>query len=302
MAIGTYNTTRPATVDPKDVEVFYTFAPNRETRPSAPIPLDAATILTAEKDGDGLKMGGMYTLRLPASDFNRLGIYNLYLRPRQIRSRILDCGVLAAIPDHKGIVIDAGDLVLDQDKLVPGGLQGFRVEYIETGGILRSNYFTVCAWSNRSEVVAQNIGNTTQTSRAYRFNTVGNLVFLSLTPSTSHSVNDAVKPYLGIADQEVILTNPFFDAQHLEVELVEHDFNTVATAIFGNQTRSIRDGVVSTYKTVDGEEQIFAQHSLYILKDPISGKALYEVREKLSDVDDSKRWEDVTTAGVIRNE
>lgn len=301
MAIGTYNTTRPATVDPKDVEVFYTFAPNRETRPSSPVPLNAASILTAEADGDGLKMGGMYTLRLPASAFNRLGIYNLYIRPRQIRSRILDCGVLAAIPDHKGIVLDAGDLVLDQDKLVPGGLQGFRVEYIETNGILRSNYFTVCAWSNRSEVVAQNIGNTTQTSRAYRFNTVGNLIFLSLTPSTSHSVNDAVKPYLGIADQEVILSNPFFDAQHLEVELVEHDFNTVATAIFGNQTRSIRDGVVTTYKTVEGEEKIFGQHSLYILKDPISGKDLFEVREKLSDIDDSKQWSNITTAGVIRN-
>ncbi len=302
MAIGTYNTTRPATVDPKDVEVFYTFAPNRETRPSAPVSLDAATVLTAENDASGLKMGGLYTLRLPASDFTNLGIYNIYIRPRQVRSRIIDCGVLAAIPDHKGIVIDAADLVIDQDKLVPGGLQGFRVEYLETDGTLRANYFTVCTWSNRSEVVAQNIGNVTQTSRAYRFNTVGQLIFLSLTPSTSHSVNDAVKPYLGVADQEVVLTNPFFDPQHLEVELVEHDFNSLATAIFGNQTRSVRDGVITTYKEVDGEQQIFGQSALYLIKDPISNDLLYEVREKLSDLDDTKKWDDVTTTGVIRNQ
>lgn len=302
MAIGTYNTNRPATVDPKDVEVFYTFSPNRETRPSAPVALEAINVLNPENDTNGTKMGGLYTLRLPSSEFNRLGIYNVYIRPRQIRSRIIDCGALAAIPDHKGIVLDAGDFVIDQDKLVPGGLQGFRVEYLETDGSLRSNYFTVCAWSNRSEVVAQNIGNTTQNSRAYRFNTVGNLIFLSLTPSTSHSVNDAVKPYLGIADQEVILSNPYFDAIHMEVELVEHDFNSLTTAIFGNQTRSIRDGVVTTYKEVEGEQKIFAQHSLYLIKDPISDKLVYEIREKLTDLDDSKEWDDVTTAGVIRNE
>lgn len=302
MAIGTYNTTRPATVDPKDVEVFYTFTPSREVRPTAPVSIDASTILTAENDAAGMKMGGLYTLRLPASNFNALGVYNIYIRPRQIRCRIIDCGVLAAIPDHKGIILDAAELVLDQDKLVPGGLQGFRVEYIETDDTLRSNYFTVCAWSNRSEVVAQNIGNTTQTSRAYRFNNSGNLIFLSLTPSTSHSINDAVKPYLGLADQQIILTNPFFDSIHMEVELVEHDFSTLATAIFGNQTRSIRDGVVTTYREIGGVQKIFNQDSLYLIKDPITGDMLYEVREKLSQLDDTKGWDDITTAGVIRNQ
>lgn len=301
MAIGTYNTSRPSTVDPKDVEVYYTFSPNRETRPTAPVALDATSVLNAENDSSGMKMGGLYTLRLPASEFNRLGIYNVYIRPRQIRSRIIDCGVLAAIPDHKGIVLDAGDFPIDRDKLAPGGLQGYRVEYKESDGTLRSNYFTICAWSNRSTVVAQNIGNTTQTSRAYRFDNVGNLIFLSLTPSTSHSINDTIKPYLGIADQEIILTNPYFDAVHMEVELVEHDFNSLATAIFGNQTRSINDGVVTTYREIDGEQKIFAQHSLYLIKDPISGKQIYEIRENLSDLDDSKSWNDIQSTGVIRN-
>lgn len=294
MAIGNYNTTRPATVDPKDVEVYYTFAPNRETRPTAPVALDAVSVLQAQTDDNETKFGGLYTLRLPSANFNKLGIYNLFIRPRQVRSRIIDCAALAAIPDHKGIVLDVADFPVDRDKMTPGGLQGFRVEYLETDGSLRSNYFTIVAWSNRAEVVAQNIGNTTQRSRAYRYNNVGNLVFLSLTPSTSHSTNEAIKPFLGEADQEVILSNPYFDAVHMEIEMVEHDINSIAASIYGNQTRSVKDGVVTTYVTENGLQKIFKQHTLYELKDAISGELLYEIRENLTELDDTKQFGDIT--------
>jgi hypothetical protein len=298
MAIGNYNTSRPATVDPADVEIFYTYTPNRETKPTAPVALDAASMLELQTDETGLQFAGLYNLRLPNATFNTLGIYHIFVRPRQIRARIVDCAALAAIPDHKGIVLDASDFPVDTDKLVPGGLQGYRVEYID-GDTLRQNYFTVVAWSNRSEVVAQNIGNTTQKARAYRYNNVGSLLFLSLTPSTSHSTNQGITPYLGVADQEIILSNPYFDAVSLEVELVEYDLESLAIGIYGNQTRSVADGVITTYKEVDGTQEIYNQQVVYEIKEKITNKLLYEVREKLPVLDDTKQFEDITVNGIV---
>ena len=43
-------------------------------------------------------LGGLYNLVLPADRFNQLGVYTLYIRPAEIRTKILDCGVLAALP------------------------------------------------------------------------------------------------------------------------------------------------------------------------------------------------------------
>ena len=51
-------------------------------------------------------LGGLYNLRLPAETFTQLGIYTLYIRPAEIRTSITDCGVLSALPNVKGIVVD----------------------------------------------------------------------------------------------------------------------------------------------------------------------------------------------------
>ncbi len=74
-------------------------------------------------------LGGLYNLKLPADQFNKLGIYTLMIRPAQIRTLITDCGVLSSLPNVKGIVIDLNNVPTQyKNKFVNQGLVGFRVE------------------------------------------------------------------------------------------------------------------------------------------------------------------------------
>ena len=114
MATGTYGTVRPADVSPEDVEIILNFTPSRdETDNFVLTKLDSLSILRPYYNNDttgvnnGIEiLGGLYNLKLPAEQFNRIGIYTLFIRPVQIRTTITDCGVLSALPNVKGIVIN----------------------------------------------------------------------------------------------------------------------------------------------------------------------------------------------------
>jgi hypothetical protein len=139
MAIGSYGTIRPSDVSPADVEIIMNYTPTRDVTDQFVLTkLDAQTILrpyfaNSETGGTpGVEvLGGLYNLTLPANQFNALGIYTLYLRPAEIRTVISDCGVLSALPNVKGIIIDITDVPVQyQNKFVPQGLVGFRIEYL----------------------------------------------------------------------------------------------------------------------------------------------------------------------------
>ena len=114
MATGTYGTIRPADVSPEDVEIILNYTPSRdETDNFVLTKLDAPSILrpyfnnaSTGGNADVEILGGLYNLKLPADQFNKIGIYTLLIRPAQIRTKILDCGVLSALPNVRGIVID----------------------------------------------------------------------------------------------------------------------------------------------------------------------------------------------------
>jgi hypothetical protein len=114
MATGTYGTLRPADVSPEDVDIILHYTPSRdETANFVLTKLNSVSILkpyfnnsATGGNADVEILGGLYNLTLPADQFNQLGIYTLYIRPAEIRTTILDCGVLSSLPNVKGIVID----------------------------------------------------------------------------------------------------------------------------------------------------------------------------------------------------
>ena len=117
MALGTYGITRPADMSPEDVEIIMHYTPSRDVTEDFVLKkLDAASILTPyfhNNDTGGSEneiLGGMYNLRLPSNEFNQTGIYTLYVRPAEIRTTITDCGVLSALPNVKGIIIDLNNV------------------------------------------------------------------------------------------------------------------------------------------------------------------------------------------------
>ena len=261
-------------------------------------PLDPSEVLVKvdNPNNAGEIFGGLYTLKLPTSIFGSKGIYTIIIRPKQIRTTIVDCGVLASNSDVVGMVLDYSSIpASNRSSFENGQLVGHRIEYLNTnsasGEKKINNLFRVVTSNNRAEAVSENLSNSSQKSIRYRFNDNSTLVFCTLTPSSAPSVTPNALPYIGQPGQQIIITNTFFNPIMLEVELVEHDDETLAFALYGNQSKSLEDGIYSIYNF---ENAIYRQYNLYEVKDQFTGKPLYEIREEKDNVDFTKDFGDIT--------
>ena len=301
MATGTYGTIRPADVSPDDVEIILNYTPSRdETDNFVLTKLDAKSILKPyfnNNDTGGNAnveiLGGLYNLTLPSDVFNKIGIYTLYIRPVQIRTTILDCNVLSSLPNVKGIVIDLSAVKAEyRNKFVNQGLVGFRVEYLNTDGTKIPNFFRLITSSFFCEPVVQNLTNSSQKALRYRYtDTNTNLIFCTLSPSSAPTNKPNAIPFIGQEGQNIIITNTFFNPVTLDIELAEHDFSTLAIALYGNQTKSIDDGIYTVY---DSNNNIYKQYNLYEIRDQFNN-LLYEVRKDRGDnIDFSKNFTNIT--------
>jgi hypothetical protein len=298
MATGNYGTIRPADVSINDVEIFYSYTPNRELITDVQlIPLDPAEVLIPASNPNNTNeiFGGLYTLKLPTNVFGAKGFFNIIIRPRQIRTTIQDCSVLIDNQDVKGIVFDINQIPLDlQNRFENGNLVGYRVEYLKeetgTGQDKIQNLFRIITSNNRALPVTQNQGNS-NASVAYTFNDNSTSVFCTVSPSSAPSIKPNAIPFIGNPQQEVIITNTFFDPVMLEIEMVEFDDETLAYALFSNQTKSLEDGIYTIYNFGN---QIYRQYNLYEVKDQFTGKPLFEVREQKFTIDPTKDFDDIT--------
>lgn len=302
MATGTYGTVRPADVSPEDVEIILNYTPSRdETDNFVLTKLDSLSILRPYYTNDDIGgtagveiLGGLYNLKLPAEQFNRIGIYTLFIRPAQIRTTILDCGVLSALPNVKGLIFDLNSVPSEyRNKFVNQGLVGFRVEYLNSDGTKIPNFFRIITSSFFCEPVVQNLTNSSQKAIRYRYtdnNT--NLLFCTLSPASAPTNKPNATPYIGQPNQNVIITNTFFNPITLDIEIAEHDFSTLAIALYGNQTKSIDDGIYTLY---DNDNNIYKQYNLYEIRDQFN-ELLFEVRQDRGDnIDFSKNFTNITT-------
>jgi hypothetical protein len=301
MATGSYGTIRPADVSPDDVDIILNYTPSRDDTDNFVLTkLDAKTILrpyfnnnATGGNADVEILGGLYNLKLPADVFNKLGIYTLYIRPAEIRTRITDCGILSALPNVKGIVIDVNNVPSQfRNNFVNQGLIGFRVEYLNSDGTKIPNFFRMITSSFYCEPVIQNLTNTSQKSIRYRY-TEGttNLVFCTLSPSSSPTNKPNATPFIGQPNQDIVITNTYFNPVTTEIEIVEHDISTLAIALYGNQTKSIDDGIYTIY---DSDNNIYKQYNLYEIKDQFN-ELLYEVRQdRGNNIDFTKNFTNIT--------
>ena len=300
MATGNYGTIRSADVSPDDVEIILNYTPSRDQTDNFILTkLDAKSILrpyfhnsTTGGNANVEILGGLYNLKLPADQFNKLGIYTLYIRPAEIRTKITDCGVLSSLPNVKGIVIDLNNVPSQyRNKFVNQGLIGFRVEYLNSDGTKIPNFFRIITSSFYCEPVVQNLTNTSQKAIRYRYvESTSNLLFCTLSPSSSPTNKPSATPFIGQPDQNIIITNTFFNPITTEVEIVEHDISTLAIALYGNQTKSIDDGIYTIY---DSANNIYKQYNLFEVRDQFN-ELLYEVRQdRNNNIDFSKSFNNI---------
>ena len=303
MAVGSYGIVRPADVSPSDVDIIYHYVSGRTTDVVPTYKkLDSANVLTPIYHNSGTTdsstaqntevLGGLYNLKLSADDFSALGVYTLHLRPKQIRTSITDCGVLASLPSVRGLVIDISNVpAADRPKFIPQGLIGYRIEYINSDYTKIPNFYrlvTSCFYCNP---IVANLSNSTDKAVRYQYtDQSSNFLFLTVTPSSSPSSRPNVVPYIGQPGQSIILTNTFFNPTTIEIEMVEHDASTLANALYGNQTKAITPGIYTIY---DKDNNIYRQYNLYEIKDQYND-TLYEVREERTNIDESLSIKNIT--------
>lgn len=302
MAIGTYGTIRPADVSPEDVEITMVYTPSRdETEDFILTNLDAPSILRPYFNNGNTGgnanvevLGGLYNLSLPTNQFNAIGIYTLMLRPAQIRTSITDCGVLSALPNVKGIVVDLNNVPQAyRNKFIPQGLIGFRIEYLNPDGTKIPNFFRIVTSCFYCEPIVVNQTNTTQKSVRYRYvDSTTNLLFLTVTPSSSPTNKPNATPFIGQPGQTIIVSNTYFNPITIEIDMVEYDTSSLAIALFGNQTKSIDDGIYTMY---DSNNNIYKQYNLFEIRDQFNA-LLYEVRQdRGTNIDFTKNFSSIVS-------
>jgi hypothetical protein len=305
MANGTYGIIRPADISPDDVEIFYHYTPSRNKVGNTElIKLDSNEVLSkidnpnkAQSNITGFEVfGGLYTLKLPVAQFGAKGYYSIIIKPVEIRTKIVDVGVLSVFPDIKGLVFDTSSVPAKFiNKFENDGLVGYRIEYLNSensNDAKVNNFFRVITSNNRAEPVNQNLTNSNQKAIRYRFNDNSTLNFCTVSPSSASNVKPNVLPFIGQPNQQVIITNTFFNPIMIEVEMVQHDVETIAFALYGNQTKSLEDGIYTIYNFGN---DIYKQYNLFEIKDQFTGKPLFEVREERPSIDFTKTFNNITT-------
>jgi hypothetical protein len=115
----------------------------------------------------------------------------------------------------------------------------------------------------------------------YRFNSTGSLLFCTVTPSSPHSSQPSILPFIGQQNQKVILASTYFDPIMLEIELAEHDADTLGIALYGDQIKRVSDGNLTFY---DRNRNIYKQFNIWEYQNPASAPQ-YQIRQKREVVD-----------------
>jgi hypothetical protein len=179
-----------------------------------------------------------------------------------------------------------------RNKFVTQGLVGFRIEYLNSDGTKIPNFFRIITSSFFCEPVFQNLTNTSQKAIRYRYvDGTTNLIFCTVSPASSPTNKPNATPYIGQPNQSIIITNTFFNPISMDIEIAEHDFSTIALALYGNQTKSMDDGIYTIYDT---SNNIYKQYNLYEIRNEFN-ELLYEVRQDRGDnIDYSKNFTTIT--------
>ena len=259
MANGTYGSKKPAFITSNDVDIFYSYRPSRsteDTNSSTFKQLDSDILYTVEAmSSENVNLGtlpGVYNLRLPLNVFGRPGYYTVYIKPKEIKTSIVAVSTLAAYPNVRGIVLNINSFTDDGSVGNNGELIGYRVEYFDMTSGERLDVYRLITSNNKCAPITQNLNDSLATDIKYAFNDSSNLTFCTLTPSSSLSFNSGSYPFIGEVGQTVALINTKFNPIMLDIEVTEHDIETISTMLEGDQIRNLDAAIITTFNDDGG--------------------------------------------------
>lgn len=284
MASGVYGITIPADVDvDRDVDIFYAYHENRNSENVENVrftKLPGQLMQKVYEDGTNEMVEGMYNIKLPLSYFNRKGFYTVYIKPKEIPAVIADISNLTAFPDVRGIVLDSKvSTELTGMLTTNNSLVGYRIIYLDDNGV-RMPYFRLITSNNKCEPIVQTSNYLSEKSYTYRYNESSTLSFLTVTPSSAPSFKSNAAPFIGKPTQRILLVNTKFEPVMLDIEMTEHDMDTLSYMLEGSQLRDLDHGLITTF---DENNNIYHQSEHYTLKDTTTGNPVYEVKKNKGD-------------------
>lgn len=278
---GTYGTIKPAVINiEKDVQILYNYKPNRGYDNSHTFSeLSTSNLLNTYLNEDTtVSIDGLYNLKLPLSLFSSKGIYTIYIKPREMEKEIVSIGTLRDFPDVRGVIFKTSDF--DSNLTTPNGLVGYRIDY--NGGFSR-----IITSSNKCSIVPTN------GSPKYILNSdsnnigAGNLIFCTVTPSTANSFSSEALPMIGMGGETVKIVNTKFSPVMFEIEMVDHDAETLSYMLEGDQVRNLENGTFTIY---NHNKEIYKQYDTFTVKTQL-GRPLYDVKTNKEVIDSSQNYD-----------
>ena len=293
MAIGCYGTVIPIQISnvdiPNLVDISFCYHETRsyDSMTNAEFKhLDSSVLTQAvrtKEDGDVDEyVEGMYNLQLPLGDFNKKGFYTVYIKPKEIEAVITDVGSLTAFPNVRGLVLDTSQIQNDsiREKARKNNeLAGYRIIYLDENG-KRQDYYRIITSNNKCEPVISAANSSSDKSYTYRYEDSSSLIFITVSPSSAPTFKSNATPYIGKPTQKILLVNTLFEPIQLDIEMCDHDFDTLSYMLEGSQLRDLDNGLVTTY---NNENEIYHQSEHFSLKDQYNGKPVYEVKQNKKD-------------------
>lgn len=292
---GLYGTVRTCDINVEnDVEILYFYRPTRGTEPDNMTgfkSLSSNYLIPSQYDEDEPQAStnthnilGLYELRLPMDVFGQKGFYTVYIRPKEISTTLTDVSVLASYPDVKGVVFNLGSGELSGIN----DLTGYRIDYLDKNGN-RTDVSRIITSCNRCEPILVTIADAYPKATRYKLtdSTASNLVFCTVTPSAASSFKPNATPFIGIPGDSVFVVNTKFDPKLIEIEMVDHDADTLTYMIEGDQVRNRDKAIITTY---NDEHEIYKQQDYYTVKDKL-GNALYDVKRNRDGIDNEESYD-----------
>jgi hypothetical protein len=291
---GLYGTVRSAKIDPqKDAELFYFYRPNRSTTAEDFTQfkkLSASNLVASKGDVDSQIediLPGMFNLRLPLDTFNDTGIYNVYIRPKECITHLVDVSVLADYPEIRGVVVNknAVDGVTD--------LTGYRVEYFDPTTKERTDRAFIITSCNFCKPIWVSVSDSVNIPKRYQYtDSSANLLFCTLTPCSYGDYSPNVAPNIGTGVEEkdlVAIINTKFSPVMIEIEMVEHDAETITTMLEGDTIMDHDNAILTHYNE---NKEIYQQYDFYEQKNSL-GEPLYTVKRKRENIDSSEDYDNI---------
>lgn len=281
---GMYGTVKPADIDiNNDVEIFYHYRPSFNSEDTdfqkfKKLPTSVLTQCGAEGDND-VTISGLFNLKLSLEQFGKKGIYTIYIRPKEIECQIYDIATLAVYTDVRGVVFSSLDENLKNFKTA-NSLVGYRVEYLNDEG-KKTGDFKIITSSNLSEPIPYALNNPNERGARYRYTMTGTMLFCTVTPSLAPTFKANDLPIIGSSGQRVKLVNTKFNPIMIELELVEHDAETLSYMLEGNQIIDKDRALITTF---NNKGEIYHQSEYGTYKDEY-GNPLYEFKKNKDNID-----------------